>query len=237
MAGGVLVNGDWIVKPNDVKNEFLNHFSFQFDMHVSHRICLADVFNNQLSLEQQDDLERTISIKEIKRGLFTGISLDNSLTISHLFYADDAIFVGKWDSSNLKIILKVLKCFHKASGLKININKSKLMGYGVHSDEVETAARYIGCTTFVAPFSHLGVKKPFHTANHGYKLIFMTLPVLHMAGSRVDLMSCSTSFELAEGTCCGGGYDCFIGQFRAYVTPCVLIMLFSEQLLLFRLIS
>nr|GFA86872.1 RNA-directed DNA polymerase, eukaryota [Tanacetum cinerariifolium] len=23
---GVLVNGDWIVKPNDVKNEFLNHF-------------------------------------------------------------------------------------------------------------------------------------------------------------------------------------------------------------------
>nr|GEZ36438.1 RNA-directed DNA polymerase, eukaryota [Tanacetum cinerariifolium] len=70
----------------------------------------------------------------------------------------DAIFVGKWDSSNLKMILKVLKCFHTASGLKININKSKLMGYGVHSDEVETAARYIGCATFIAPFSHLGVK-------------------------------------------------------------------------------
>nr|GEW49565.1 RNA-directed DNA polymerase, eukaryota [Tanacetum cinerariifolium] len=78
------------------------------------------------------------------RWLFTGIPLDNSLTIYHLFYADDAIFVGKWDSSNLKIILKVLKCFHMTLGLKININKSKLMGYGVHSDEVETAARYIG---------------------------------------------------------------------------------------------
>nr|GFA74107.1 RNA-directed DNA polymerase, eukaryota [Tanacetum cinerariifolium] len=91
-------------------------------------------------------------------GLFTGIPLDNSLTISHLFYADDAIFIGKWDSSNLKIILKVLKCFHMASGLKININKSKLIGYGVHSNEVETAARYIGCVTFVAPFSHLVVK-------------------------------------------------------------------------------
>nr|GEW60071.1 RNA-directed DNA polymerase, eukaryota [Tanacetum cinerariifolium] len=91
-------------------------------------------------------------------GLFTGILLDNSLTISHLFYADDAIFIGKWDSSNLKIILKVLKCFHMESGLKININKSKLMGYDVHSDEVESAARYIGCETFVAPFSHLGVK-------------------------------------------------------------------------------
>nr|GEZ69203.1 RNA-directed DNA polymerase, eukaryota, reverse transcriptase zinc-binding domain protein [Tanacetum cinerariifolium] len=96
--------------------------------------------------------------KVMNAGLFTGISLDNSLTISHLFYADDAIFVGKWDSSNLKIILKVLKCFHMASGLKININKSKLMGYGVHSDEVETTARYIGCATFAALFSHLGVK-------------------------------------------------------------------------------
>nr|GFA25834.1 RNA-directed DNA polymerase, eukaryota [Tanacetum cinerariifolium] len=54
---GVLVNDDWIVKPNDVKNTFLNHFSSQFDRPFSHRICLADVFNNQLSLEQQDDLE------------------------------------------------------------------------------------------------------------------------------------------------------------------------------------
>nr|GEX29749.1 nucleotide-binding alpha-beta plait domain-containing protein [Tanacetum cinerariifolium] len=90
--------------------------------------------------------------------LFTSIPLDNSLTISHLFYADDTIFVEKWDSSNLKIILKVLKYFRMASGLKININKSKLMGYSVHSDEVETAARFIVCATFVAPFSHLGVK-------------------------------------------------------------------------------
>nr|GEW74629.1 RNA-directed DNA polymerase, eukaryota [Tanacetum cinerariifolium] len=100
-----------------------------------------------------------LSFKKVMNAwLFTSIPLDNSLTISHLFYVDDAIFVGKWDSSNLNIILKVLKCFHVASGLKININKSKLMGYGVHSDEVETAARHIGCATFIAPFSYLEVK-------------------------------------------------------------------------------
>ncbi|GKA39219.1 hypothetical protein Tco_0731770 [Tanacetum coccineum] len=67
---GVLVNGDWIVEPKDVKNKFLNHFSSQFDRLVSHRICLADVFNNQLSLEQQVDLERTISKEEIKRAVW-----------------------------------------------------------------------------------------------------------------------------------------------------------------------
>nr|GEW66114.1 RNA-directed DNA polymerase, eukaryota [Tanacetum cinerariifolium] len=193
---GVLVNCDWIVKPNDVKNEFLNHF-FLNSIGLS---LIEFVYLMCSIISFRYDLERTVSIEEIKRvvwdcgtnkypgpdgftfeffrrywkflendisvavmefffsGLFTGISLDNSLTISHLFYADDAIFFGKWDSSNLKIILKVLKCFHMASRLKININKSELMGYGVHSDEVETTARYIGCATFVAPFSHLGVK-------------------------------------------------------------------------------
>ncbi|GJW88521.1 hypothetical protein Tco_0163861 [Tanacetum coccineum] len=32
------------------------------------------------------------------------------------------------------------------------------MGIGVHSEDVEIAARYIGCATFSTPFSHLGVK-------------------------------------------------------------------------------
>ncbi|GKA40550.1 hypothetical protein Tco_0733143 [Tanacetum coccineum] len=92
-------------------------------------------------------------------GMFTGIPLDNSLIISHPFYADDAIFVGKWDTSNIKIILIVLKCLHMASDLKININKSKLMGIGVHLKDVEIVAIHIGCTTFSTSFYHLGVKE------------------------------------------------------------------------------
>ncbi|GJV10993.1 hypothetical protein Tco_1352534 [Tanacetum coccineum] len=67
---GVFVNGDWIVEPNDVKSKFLKHFSSQFDRPDTHRICLADEFNNQLSLEQQDDLKRTVSIEEIKRAVW-----------------------------------------------------------------------------------------------------------------------------------------------------------------------
>ncbi|GJQ94912.1 RNA-directed DNA polymerase, eukaryota [Tanacetum coccineum] len=96
--------------------------------------------------------------KVINAGMFVGIPLDNSVTDSHLFYADDAIFVGKWDVSNINTIVKVLKCFHMVSRLKINLHKSKLMGIGVHSEEVEIAARNIGCATFSTPFTHLGVK-------------------------------------------------------------------------------
>ncbi|GKB74270.1 hypothetical protein Tco_0935682 [Tanacetum coccineum] len=44
--------------------------------------------------------------------------------ISHLFYADDAMFIGEWSEQNLHNIVKVLNCFHLASGLKINIAKS-----------------------------------------------------------------------------------------------------------------
>ncbi|GKE16052.1 RNA-directed DNA polymerase, eukaryota [Tanacetum coccineum] len=91
-------------------------------------------------------------------GLFKGISLNESLTLSHLFYADDAVFVGEWDVSNIKTLVHVLKCFFLASGLKINLHKSKLMGIGINRRDVEKAARLIGCSTFSTPFNYLGVK-------------------------------------------------------------------------------
>ncbi|GKC12616.1 hypothetical protein Tco_1009398 [Tanacetum coccineum] len=54
-----------------------------------------------------------------------------SVNISHLFYADDAMFIGEWSEQNLHNIVKVLNCFHLASGLKINIAKSQILGVEV----------------------------------------------------------------------------------------------------------
>ncbi|GJS84331.1 RNA-directed DNA polymerase, eukaryota, reverse transcriptase zinc-binding domain protein [Tanacetum coccineum] len=81
-----------------------------------------------------------------------------SLNLSHLFYVDDVIFVGKWNSSNLSTIVNVLKWFYLASGLKINLNKSKLMGIGISHDVVASAAKSIGCSILHTPFNYLGVK-------------------------------------------------------------------------------
>nr|GEZ19903.1 RNA-directed DNA polymerase, eukaryota [Tanacetum cinerariifolium] len=47
------------------------------------------------------------------------------------------------------------KYFH---GLKINLQKSKLMGIGVSSNVVAAAASLIGCSILTAPFNYLGVK-------------------------------------------------------------------------------
>ncbi|GJX50851.1 RNA-directed DNA polymerase, eukaryota [Tanacetum coccineum] len=91
-------------------------------------------------------------------GLFSGIPIDSSLTLSHLFFVDDAIFVGKWDSLNIRTIANVLKYFHLASGMKINFHRSKIMGIGTRPEEVDTTSTTMGCSIFTTPFVHLGVK-------------------------------------------------------------------------------
>nr|GEY24170.1 RNA-directed DNA polymerase, eukaryota [Tanacetum cinerariifolium] len=69
--------------------------------------------------------------KATSDGLFKCIQIQGSMVISHLFYADDAVFIGECFDSNLDNIVKILKCFFLASGLKINIQKSQVLGVGV----------------------------------------------------------------------------------------------------------
>ncbi|GJV95347.1 RNA-directed DNA polymerase, eukaryota, reverse transcriptase zinc-binding domain protein [Tanacetum coccineum] len=61
---------------------------------------------------------------QFHKGLKQGIMLSPSLQLSHLFYADDVIFMGQWNESNLDTIVQVLECFHRASGLRLNVSKS-----------------------------------------------------------------------------------------------------------------
>nr|GEZ88023.1 RNA-directed DNA polymerase, eukaryota [Tanacetum cinerariifolium] len=89
---------------------------------------------------------------------FKGIHINESLTLSHLFYADDAIFIGTWDKANVISLVHMLNCFYMASGLKINIIKSSIMGISTTGEEVNSAAKIIGCSTFSSPFKYLGVK-------------------------------------------------------------------------------
>nr|GEW23611.1 transposon TX1 uncharacterized [Tanacetum cinerariifolium] len=62
---------------------------------------------------------QTAFVAVVDAGIFKGIKIDNSVTISHLFYADDAVFIGEWSQDNLNRILNVLYCFHLASALRV----------------------------------------------------------------------------------------------------------------------
>ncbi|GJT64249.1 RNA-directed DNA polymerase, eukaryota [Tanacetum coccineum] len=95
--------------------------------------------------------------KALSDGVFKGIQINESMVVSHLFYADDAIFIGEWSDSNMGNIVKILRCFFLASGLKINIQKSQIMGVGVHQNQINQAASLIGCSVMQAPFRYLGV--------------------------------------------------------------------------------
>nr|GFA58725.1 RNA-directed DNA polymerase, eukaryota [Tanacetum cinerariifolium] len=93
----------------------------------------------------------------VKAGMFQGISIgDGSVNLSHLFYADDAVFVGQWSVSNITTLVHVLDCFHRVSGLRINMCKSKIMGLHVDGESVNSAARQLGCLVLNIPFLYLG---------------------------------------------------------------------------------
>nr|GEU43275.1 reverse transcriptase domain-containing protein [Tanacetum cinerariifolium] len=91
-------------------------------------------------------------------GMFNGIKINSSMTLSHMFYADDAIFMGQWSKRNIDTLMCMLKCFERASCLSINFSKSKFMGLAVSIEKVEEVTRHIGCGILNTPFSFLGSK-------------------------------------------------------------------------------
>nr|GEY75670.1 RNA-directed DNA polymerase, eukaryota [Tanacetum cinerariifolium] len=82
----------------------------------------------------------------IDAGIFTGVRIDSSLMISHLFYADDAIFIGEWSYDNLKGIMHMLHYFSLMSRLSISLKKSHLLGVGIPASCVHEAATSLGCS-------------------------------------------------------------------------------------------
>ncbi|GKB37953.1 RNA-directed DNA polymerase, eukaryota [Tanacetum coccineum] len=96
----------------------------------------------------------------IDQGMFAPLTIGNGnqVVISHLFYADDAIFIGKWTRENVNALMLMLHCFFLSSGLKINVHKSSIFGIGVRLSQVNTMAALFGCTANSTPFTYLGVK-------------------------------------------------------------------------------
>nr|GEW45419.1 RNA-directed DNA polymerase, eukaryota [Tanacetum cinerariifolium] len=135
----VLVNGS-------LSNEFSFHCGLKQD----------DPLSPYLFILIMESLHMSFS-RAVDQGLFKGVHLQGSISISHLFYADDAMFIGEWSDANLKGIVNILQCFFLASGLKINIQKSQVLGVGISRSIVMQAASSIGCGVMHNKFSYLGV--------------------------------------------------------------------------------
>lgn len=98
------------------------------------------------------------TLEACSKGIFKGISLANGgANISLLQYANDALFFGEWSRFNAKNLILVLKCFERASGLKINLCKSRLFGIVIPAADVEVVASSLGCLHDDIPFIYLGL--------------------------------------------------------------------------------
>lgn len=73
--------------------------------------------------------------------------------ISHLFCADDALFVGEWSKTNLKNLERILKFF----GFEGKLSKIRVFGTGAPTGETSQWANILGCEAGSLPFTYLGI--------------------------------------------------------------------------------
>lgn len=69
----------------------------------------------------------------------------SGIDMSHLFYAHDVVLLSLWDLENANWIIRILCCFYLASGLKINVYKTKFISAGVPYSQMEGVAYRLGC--------------------------------------------------------------------------------------------
>ncbi|GJX92153.1 RNA-directed DNA polymerase, eukaryota [Tanacetum coccineum] len=141
---------------DSIRWDFLDEIMLKFDFGPKWR---GDPLSPFLLLLIMESLHISFS-KAMHQGFFKGIRISSNDTVclSHLYYADDAVFIGEWNEENLLNIVKILQCFFLASGLCINLHKCSIIGVGgVKTEEVLRKATLIGCDIGETPFKYLGV--------------------------------------------------------------------------------
>ncbi|GKB76957.1 RNA-directed DNA polymerase, eukaryota, partial [Tanacetum coccineum] len=67
---GVMVDGTWIDRPDNVKKEFLDHFCNRFSKPGKPNATLQSDFPNQIAPDQRNELESDVSNDEIKKAVW-----------------------------------------------------------------------------------------------------------------------------------------------------------------------
>ncbi|CAJ2632329.1 unnamed protein product [Trifolium pratense] len=96
----------------------------------------------------------------VARNLFQGYSVggQGSVSVSHLQFADDTLLMGVKSWANVRALRAVLVLFETMSGLKVNFNKSMLVGVNIPESWLCEAASILCCKVGKIPFLYLGLQ-------------------------------------------------------------------------------
>ncbi|KAJ0507913.1 putative RNA-directed DNA polymerase [Helianthus annuus] len=121
--------------------------------------------------------------KAMVEGIFNGLKCTrNGPILSHLIYADDVVFLGRWSHDNAQNLRRILRCFYLASGLKVNLSKCIMFGVGVQDVEVQEMAEIMHCKKGSFPVKHLGL-----VVGANMNLIHNWKPVIDIFRNRLSL--------------------------------------------------
>ncbi|PNX76937.1 cysteine-rich receptor-like protein kinase, partial [Trifolium pratense] len=95
----------------------------------------------------------------VRRNLFTGfrVGVSDSLSVSHLQFADDTLLLGEKSWANVRALRAVLVLFESLSGLKVNFHKSMLVGVNIRDSWLDEASSALCCRVGKTPFLYLGL--------------------------------------------------------------------------------
>jgi hypothetical protein len=127
--------------------------------HSSRGLRQGDPLSPLLFLLVMEALSRMLA-KAVERGFISGFSVGNSVetsvTISHLLFADDTLIMCGADPVQLWHLRGVFIWFQAISGLKVNLSKSELVPVG-NVPNVSELASILGCRISAFPLTYLGL--------------------------------------------------------------------------------
>nr|KYP61726.1 Putative ribonuclease H protein At1g65750 family [Cajanus cajan] len=96
--------------------------------------------------------------KAVECHVFSGYSVGHqSVSVSHLQYANDTLIIGGASSLNVWAIKSILQIFELVAGLKVNFHKSKLFGFNINIEVLNLMAQFLNCKVGSLPFCYLGL--------------------------------------------------------------------------------
>lgn len=95
----------------------------------------------------------------VGNNLFKGyaVGTSNSVTVTHLQFADDTFLIDEKSWANVRALRAVLTLFAEMSGLKVNFHKSLLVGVNIGDSWLNEASSVLNCKVGKISFLYLGL--------------------------------------------------------------------------------